>query len=102
MNPQDSVAVRRCVCAALRRTDRAITQFYDTILAKSGVPITQFTLLGTLASAGPLALNRLPELLFMDPTPFTRNIPPPPPQACVRIEEGEERSTLPPPHPTRG
>src|SRR5260370_34216363 len=93
MNPQDSVAVRRCVCAALRRTDRAITQFYDTILAKSGVPISQFTLLATLASAGPMAINRFAELLLMDRATLTRHLKPLARQAWVRIEEGEDRRT---------
>ena len=93
MDPQDSVAVRHCVCAALRRTDRTITQFYDTILAKSGVPITQFTLLATLAEAGPMAINRFAELLLMDRTTLTHNLRLLVRQAWVRIEEGEERRT---------
>ena len=83
--------MRHCVCAALRRTDRAITQFYDAILAKSGVSITQFTWLATLASAGPMAINRFAELLVMDRTSLTRNLRLLVRQALVRIEEGEDR-----------
>ena len=43
---------RRCACATIRRTDRVLTQFYDEILAPSGLYITQFTTLATLAEAG--------------------------------------------------
>ena len=80
-------------CARLRRTDRAITQFYDAIQAKSDVSITQFTLLATLASAGPMAINRFAELLLMDRTTLTRNLRLLARQAWVRIEEGEDRRT---------
>jgi hypothetical protein len=29
--------VRHCACAAIRRTDRVLTQFYDEILAPGGL-----------------------------------------------------------------
>ena len=54
---------RRCACATIRRTDRVLTQFYDEILAPSGLYVTQFTTLATLAEAAPITINRLAELL---------------------------------------
>src|SRR6266567_118677 len=50
---------RRCACATIRRTDRVLTQFYDEILAPSGLYVTQFTTLATLAEAAPITINRL-------------------------------------------
>ena len=50
MNDQFTTSeARRCACATIRRTDRVITQFYDEILAPSGLYVTQFTTLATLA-----------------------------------------------------
>ena len=82
---------RRCACATIRRTDRVLTQFYDEILAPSGLYITQFTTLATLSEAAPVTINRLAELLVMDRTTLTRNLEPLTKQHLVRIEEGQDR-----------
>ena len=89
----DMAAVRQCACANIRRTDRAITQFYDEALAPSGLLITQFTLLATLAQTAPIMINRLAEIMVMDRTTLTRNLRPLTKQGLVRIEEGEDRRT---------
>ncbi len=86
----DFFDVRQCVCAALRRADRAITQTYDEILAPSGLHITQFTLLAGLAQAAPISINRLAELMGMDRTTLTRNLGPLRKPGWVRVEEGED------------
>ena len=85
--------VRRCACATLRRTDRVLTQFYDEILAPSGLHVTQFTTLATLSQAEPVTINRLAEILVMDRTTLTRNLEVLAKQHLVRIEEGEDRRT---------
>ncbi len=82
---------RRCACATIRRTDRVLTQFYDEILAPSGLYVTQFTTLATLAEAAPITINRLAELLVMDRTTLTRNLELLTKQHLVRIEEGQDR-----------
>jgi DNA-binding MarR family transcriptional regulator len=82
---------RRCACASIRRTDRVLTQFYDEILAPSGLYITQFTTLATLAEAAPISINHLAELLVMDRTTLTRNLELLTKQHLVRIEEGQDR-----------
>ncbi|HZR44187.1 MAG TPA: MarR family winged helix-turn-helix transcriptional regulator [Ktedonobacteraceae bacterium] len=82
--------VRQCVCANLRRADRTITQIYDAILAPSGLHITQFTLLATLAEAAPISINRLADLMGMDRTTLTRNLGPLSKQGWTRVEEGED------------
>src|SRR6266581_6598410 len=81
--------VRRCACATIRRTDRVLTQFYDEILAPSGLYITQFTLLATLSQAAPVTINRLAEIMDMDRTTLSRNLEVLVKQHMVRIEEGE-------------
>jgi DNA-binding MarR family transcriptional regulator len=92
-NKGDISAVRHCACANVRRTDRVVTGFYDEILAPSGLRITQFTLLATLAEAGSMTINRLAELMVMDRTTLTRNLGPLTKQGLVQIEEGEDRRT---------
>ena len=83
---------RRCACASIRRTDRVLTQFYDEILAPSGLYVTQFTTLAMLAeAAAPISINHLAELLVMDRTTLTRNLELLRKQHLVRIEEGQDR-----------
>ena len=89
----DSSAVLRCACANIRRTDRVVTGFYDEILAPSGLSITQFTLLATLAQAAPITINRLAEIMDMDRTTLTRNLKLLIKQHLVRSQEGEDRRT---------
>ena len=94
MNDQVNISeVRRCTCATVRRTDRVLTQFYDEILAPSGLYITQFTLLATLSQAAPVTINRLAEIMDMDRTTLSRNLEVLAKQHMVRIEEGEDRRT---------
>ena len=83
--------VLRCACATVRRTDRVLTQFYDEILAPSGLYITQFTLLATLSQAAPVTINRLAEIMDMDRTTLSRNLEVLVKQHMVHIEEGEDR-----------
>src|SRR5215469_2436084 len=89
----DGSAVRRCACANIRRNDRVITQFYDEILAPSGLYITQFTLLATLSQAAPITINRLAEIMDMDRTTLTRNLELLIKQRLVQSQEGEDRRT---------
>ena len=85
--------VRRCASATIRRTDRVLTQFYDEILAPSGLYITQFTLLATLSQAAPVTIKRLAGILVMDRTTLTRNLEVLAKQHLVRMEEGGDRRT---------
>ncbi len=82
---------RRCACATIRRTDRVLTQFYDEILAPSGLYVTQFTTLATLAEAAPVTIHRLAEILDMDRTTLSRNLELLAKKHLVRIEEGQDR-----------
>jgi len=87
----DTSAARRCACANIRRTDRVITQFYDEMLAPSGLNVPQFGLLATLAEAAPVTIHRLAQIMDIDRTTLTRNLEVLAKQHLVRNEEGEDR-----------
>src|SRR5262249_44281210 len=65
-----------CNCLALRQASRHVTQFYDTLLASSGLRTTQFSILIRLKRAGPMKINALAKALVMDRTTLGRNILP--------------------------
>jgi DNA-binding MarR family transcriptional regulator len=80
-----------CVCFHLRRSARIISQFYDQVLAPSGLKATQFTLLTLVRRTGGLPLSRLADALGMDRTTLTRNLRPLERDGLVRIEPGADR-----------
>lgn len=63
-----------CACFNTRRAARAVTRFYDSVLAPAGVTATQFTLLGALSVTGAAAISRLADALALDRTTLTRNL----------------------------
>lgn len=67
-------AMRRCACGNIRRTMRAITQFYDRFLQPSGLRSTQCSLLVTISFHGNISVGELGAILLMDQTTVTRNI----------------------------
>jgi DNA-binding MarR family transcriptional regulator len=65
-----------CNCLALRQAARHVTQFYDQVLAPSGLRTTQFSVLAKLHHLGPMTINNLAKNLVMDRTTLGRNILP--------------------------
>jgi len=65
-----------CNCLALREATRHVTQFYDRLLAPSGLRTTQFSILIRLRLEGPTTINALAKRLVMDRTTLGRNILP--------------------------
>jgi len=65
-----------CNCLALRQAARHVTQFYDQVLAPSGLRTTQFSVLAKLHHLGPTTINNLAKDLVMDRTTLGRNILP--------------------------
>ncbi len=80
-----------CTCFNARRASRAVTQFYDDIMAPSGVRATQFTMLGAVALMGPASVTRLAEHLALDRTTLTRNLKALAGEGLVEISEGDDR-----------
>ena len=56
-----------CVCFALRKSARAVTQLYDAALEPIGLRATQFSLLASLRVGGPLTVSKLAEAMGVDP-----------------------------------
>ena len=63
-----------CVCSTLRMVTRAVTQLYDDVLRPSGLRVTQFSILATLAHLGEANLKQLEERLAVDQTTLTRSL----------------------------
>ena len=80
-----------CTCFNVRRASRAVTEFYDSILAPSGVRATQFTMLGAVALMGPASVTRLAEHLALDRTTLTRNLKVLAQGGLVAISAGEDK-----------
>jgi DNA-binding MarR family transcriptional regulator len=65
-----------CNCFAVRSAARHVTQFYDQLLAPTGLRVTQFSILAKLNRLGPLTINALAGAMVMDRTTLGRNIVP--------------------------
>jgi DNA-binding MarR family transcriptional regulator len=76
MKIENDSVVRECNCLAIRQAARHVTQFYDQVLAPSGLRATQFAILGRLSRSGPMTINELAAALVMDRTTLGRNLLP--------------------------
>jgi len=63
-----------CVCSTLRMVSRAVTQLYDDILRPSGLRVTQFSILATIARRVEANLRQLEGALAIDQTTLTRSL----------------------------
>lgn len=70
----DATAARSCACANLRRTDLVVTQFYDGILAPSGLYAVQFAILNILHNLTSTTINHLSEIMDMDRISLARHV----------------------------
>ena len=67
---------QECNCFAVRSAARHVTQFYDQLLAPTGLRTTQFSILAKLKRLGPLTINAFAKATVMDRTTLGRNILP--------------------------
>src|SRR5580704_13606335 len=77
-----------CNCLAARQAARHITQFYDQLLAPSGLRSTQFSILAKLRRLGPMTINVLAGDMVMDRTTLGRNIRPLERDGLIAVERG--------------
>lgn len=70
----DLAGMRYCACGNLRRTTRAITQFYDQFLQPCGLRSTQVSLILNISLHGNISVGELGAVLLMDQTTVTRNL----------------------------
>ena len=64
----------QCVCDTLRMVTRVVTQLYDEMLRPSGLRVTQFSILATIARLGEANLRQLEYMLAIDQTTLTRSL----------------------------
>jgi len=67
---------RDCICSALRRTTRAVTQHYEAAFRGSGIRGTQFTILAMLIQTEPMPISHLANHLGVERTTLSRNLRP--------------------------
>ncbi len=65
-----------CACLAVRKTARAITQFYDSYIQPFGLKPTQHSLLLAVYIADGVTISGLAHFMVMDRTTLTRNLKP--------------------------
>ena len=63
-----------CYCATLRQAARAVTALYEEVLANSGVPGTQYTMIQVLKTAPGLQTTEVAKLIGIDQTTATRTL----------------------------
>jgi DNA-binding MarR family transcriptional regulator len=88
MSSENDAVTRECNCLAIRQAARHVTQFYDQVLAPSGLRATQFAILGRLRRGGPMTINALAGALVMDRTTLGRNLLPLQREGLVEIGPG--------------
>jgi DNA-binding MarR family transcriptional regulator len=75
-----------CVCAAIRRASRAVTQHYQRHFRGTGLLGTQFSMLTVLIRSGPMPMGRMAKLLGVERTTLTRNLKPLEKKQWVKVE----------------
>ena len=84
-------AAKACVCGNLRRSSRAITQFYDKVLAPSGISITQFALLRAIFIGNSSTISKLSKEMYIDRTTLTRNLDLLKKHGLIQIESSSDK-----------
>jgi DNA-binding MarR family transcriptional regulator len=74
-----------CAAGNLRRANRVVSRFYDTVLRPSGIRATQYTTLSIIAARGPVSVNQLAKMLVMDRTTLARDLKPLERQGFVKV-----------------
>jgi DNA-binding MarR family transcriptional regulator len=83
-----------CACFNIRKTARAITNFYDSVLLPpTGLRATHAILLMAIATGGSPTISQLAEAMVMDRTTVARELGPLEDQGLIRITPGGDRRT---------
>ncbi|TGL62057.1 MarR family winged helix-turn-helix transcriptional regulator [Leptospira sarikeiensis] len=78
-----------CLNVSLRRTTRLVTSYYDSILKPSGLRITQFTILVSIAHEEECSITDLAKLTDIDRTTLQRSLEILKREGLIRIEKKE-------------
>jgi DNA-binding MarR family transcriptional regulator len=78
-----------CAAGTLRRANRVVSRYYDSILKPSGLRATQYTVLSLVAHKTPISINQLAKMLVMDRSTLARDLQPLERQGFVSIAISE-------------
>lgn len=92
-SPAASAVTPACTCGRLRRAARALTQLYDDAMAPTGLRITQFSLLRTVARDGKTRISDLAATLLLDRTALSRNLDPLLARGLLAVAPGHDART---------
>lgn len=82
-----------CNCANVRRAARAITLFYDEVLAPSGLSATQMHQLKQIMRFGPINMSDLAKVMKLDRTTLARNLKPLIAAGFIQVAVGRDSRT---------
>ena len=83
-----------CVCNNLRRTSRAVTNYYDNLLGQvSDLRMSQVIVLVVLYLAGPQTIHEMAERMALDRTTIGRNLRPLAQQGLLTLTPGSDQRT---------
>ncbi|MDR3200811.1 MAG: MarR family winged helix-turn-helix transcriptional regulator [Spirochaetales bacterium] len=68
--------MERCYCVSLRRAAKAVTEYYDTLLAPSGITINQYSLLVNTGRIAPCSVSKLAAAMRLERSTLVRNMKP--------------------------
>ncbi|ENT4821176.1 MAG: MarR family winged helix-turn-helix transcriptional regulator [Klebsiella michiganensis] len=76
MHQPESSENAACHCTTLRKASRYLSQYYDSVLAASGIKTTQRAILAQLRREGSQSVSGLAEALVMDRGGLTHTLKP--------------------------
>ncbi|MBP2638906.1 MAG: HpaR: homoprotocatechuate degradation operon regulator, HpaR [Firmicutes bacterium] len=79
-----------CLCLNIRRASRAVTEYYEQILAPSGIKIAQYSLLRHLKETEPATISVLAKSMRIDRTTLNRNMKPLSQAGLIAVNPGED------------
>ena len=69
-----TIALDPCVCISTRKAANALTNLYDEALAKTGIKITQYSLMKNIHHSTEMTINELAKATKLNRTTLTRNL----------------------------
>lgn len=79
-----------CNCTNIRRASRAVSHFYDTMLAPGEITLNQFSMLCVIDSMENPGISELAEAFRVDRTTMNRNLKPLLEKGLVRQQQGRD------------
>ncbi|HET7639512.1 MAG TPA: MarR family transcriptional regulator [Ktedonobacteraceae bacterium] len=80
-----------CICLNLRRATQVVTQYYDGLLAPSGLKLTQFSLLQQIRLREPVSITELARVTGLDRTTMGKNLQLLARRDLISLSLGEDR-----------